>query len=155
MVFENYWRVEQKCRKLSNMIHSFIPANMSMFVASIFSAIYYIFIGNLDTSTWLQPFSVSVPFETETIWKWFIFLFIQFNIGFSYSICISPTIAYFVCCCLYIGGICDQIDFMIASIANEVKMSQLEGNHSEFQQRNRKIKRELNQLIELHANMHE
>lgn len=52
------------------------------------------------------------------------------------------------------GGICDQIDFIISSITNEMELNQHEQDQRKLQKRNHKIKRELNKLIELHANMH-
>lgn len=153
-MFSIYWGIEQKCRKYSKIIHSFVISNQSMFVASFLNSLYNILIENFETSSWLLPFQISVPFNTDTIGGWYVLYLMQFSMGIAYSTCISSTVAYFVCCCLYIGGMCDQINFMIRSITNEVKLNQHEKNPLKFQKRNLKIKQDLCKLVESIVNMH-
>lgn len=90
--------------------------NQTVYGTAFTLSFYRIFIGNLDTSTWVLPFSLSVPFNTETILGWYILCFIQFFMGISYSSCISTTTSYFISGCFYIDAICDDFDALIDSL---------------------------------------
>lgn len=114
VIFNIYWAIEQKCRKCTKII-AFYPLIM-MFVAAAFYSIYCILTGNLDTTTWILPYKLSVPFDTRTIHGWYCLWFIQTNVGISYSVVMVTISTYFACCCFYIDGICEHFDYLIHSI---------------------------------------
>lgn len=118
-----YWNAEKKCRKYTKILACFIPLNQLIYGTAFILSFYKIFIGHLDTSTWVLPFSLSVPFNTETIFGWYILCSIQFVMAFSYSSCISTTTSYFISSCFYIDAICDHFDSLIDSIKDDTQQT--------------------------------
>lgn len=142
-VFNIYWYIERKCRRYSRIIHSYILINQTLYIAPFLNSIHGLLIGNFETPP--IPFQMSVFFSTETIIGWYILIFIQVNMSLSYSASMTSIVAYFVSCCLYIMGICDQIDLMIREMTNGVELN--------LQKRNLKIKQDLCKIVEAHVDM--
>lgn len=116
-----YRNIEEKCQRYTKIFCFYIVINQCQFVSSIVFSIFDMLNGNLDTSEWSLPFDMIAPFDTSVIWKWYILWFIQFNIGFAYVSGITLITTYFVCCCLYIGAICEHSEHLFESIAEEVQ----------------------------------
>lgn len=114
-VFEMYWKNEQKCRKFTKTITHYVYFNQMIFFVYFIQSIYCICTGNYDTSTWSLSSKITVPFNTETIWGWYLLWFVHFNMGFSYVLSMVSITSYFVCCCFYISTICDHFDLHIKS----------------------------------------
>lgn len=121
--------------------------------APLFS-IYCILTGNSDASTWALPFDLSVPFDTNTILGWYLTWFFQFNISLCYVSCIITITTYFVCCCIYIGAICDHYEFLYKSVFVNVKQS--DATHPmKSQQSQQKIAEKMSKVIITHAKVFE
>lgn len=152
---ENYWKSEQKCRKLTTTIASYIHLEQLIHFAVFLSSIHNIWIGNFDTSTWNLIYNTVVPFDTQKIWCWYILAFIQCNMAFTYSACqIAPTV-YFVCCCIYICAICEHIDLLMQSITRNADDYQNARDPSKKKELHEKIKRTLCQVMEVHVKLFE
>lgn len=123
---------------------------MLVFVGAFFYSIYCIHVGNYDTSKWILPYELSVPFDTKEIWGWYLLWLIQVNIGFTYSTTQIASSSYFMSCCFYIGAICDHFDYIIHSIQNDVERNRTERNLSFYQQNIRNLRRNLFQAVEIH-----
>lgn len=143
-----YWNAEERCQKYTKVLACYIIVNQTMFCIAFILSIYNVFIGNLDTSTWALPFSLTVPFDIERISGWYILCFIQFIMGISYSSCISTMTSYFISGCFYIGAICDHFDTLIDSI-KESKPTKSAPKTFE------NIKEKLNSLVEIHVQLYE
>lgn len=124
--------------------------NQQLFIASFLNAIYNISIGNFETSTWILPFTMSVPFKTEEIWKWFILLSIELQIGIVYSTSITSAVCYFLCCCLYITAICDHFNLIMHSIMEEFAQPQQNENPKKYQNRYQQIQK-FSKAVEIHG----
>lgn len=90
-----------------------------MGVVAFMSSIYSILVGNLDTSTWVLPFSLISPCNAETIWGWYFLFCMNCCILISYAVCISTTTSYFISGCLYIGAIYDHFNTLIDSLKDD------------------------------------
>lgn len=93
-----------------------------MLVMSFFYSIYSMLCGDFDTTAWILPMHLVVPFGTDTLWGWYLMLIIQINMSLAYALCVVPITAYFVSCCFYIGTICDHFDRLIQSSSKFFKV---------------------------------
>lgn len=116
-----YWTNEQKCRKYTkNMFCYYSLFNESATLVSLCSSVFMVFTGNFDTSKLILPFTFAVPFDTETMWGWYLLWFIQLNVGVSYGKTMISITSYFICCCFYIETICDHFNLVIESIEQPI-----------------------------------
>lgn len=148
-----YWKYEQKCRKYTIHMIRYVFCHQQTLVVALVHSIYCICTGNLETSTWGLPFYMAVPFDTARIFNWFILWFFQFNTIFSYSLPMSSTTLYFVCCCLYIAAACDHFKFVIHSVNESVKKYRnMPQNYVEM---HRRITQNISQAIDIHSKIYE
>lgn len=152
---ELYWKTEQKCRIFTGKFLKFVFINQLMYVASLFFSIYCMIVGNFDTSTWILPFTLWVPFDTTNLPGWYLLLFIQFSMGMSYSMSQVLITAYFVCCCYYIGAICAHFVFVMKTLRADVEKNQNEKDSVAYQERVREIERKLARAVEIHCQAYE
>lgn len=152
-VFNIYWRIEQKCRKCTKII-AFYPLNL-MFLAAALYAIYCISIGNLDTSTWILPYKMCVPFDTRSPLGWFAMWFVQTQTGISYSAVLVTISTYFVCCCFYIVGLCEHFDYLIHSLEENDESNGQAENAIPKEQRIRFMKETLSKAVNIHNTIFE
>ena len=129
-----------------------------MFLVAFISSFYNIFVGNLDTSTWELPFSLTVPFNTERIPMWYILCVIQTFMGISYSLCISATTSYFISGCFYIAAICDHFEALIDSLKEDIQPNDEAKKSKPIESTKRmhgKLKEKLRNAVEIHVKLYE
>lgn len=127
---------------------------MLMFVAAALYSVYCILTGNCDTSTWILPYKLSVWFDTASIQGWYWLWFVQANVGLTYSLVMITISSYFVCCCFYIGALCDHFDYLIHSLNDDVEQTQVKENVS-MDQRKIRIKDILSRSVCIHIKVFE
>lgn len=155
-VYNIYWRTEQKCRKITKLMYYINFLNFVYLPLPVLYSIYDMIKGNFDTSAWILPFYVSVPFNTDTIWGWVLLVFININIGFGYSLGLVALTSYFISCCFYISAICEHFEFIIEStVKSSVAKNQNEKDRFEYKKREWEIKKHLCKAINTHMNMYE
>lgn len=120
---------------------------ISMFSASVLYSVYCIFSGNHDTSTWILPYKANVPFDMDTIHRWYIVLFVQANMSFSYFLVMIMISSCFVCCCFYIEALGEHFEFIINSLKGDVEPNRTGGNAALHQKKYQKIKETLSQAV--------
>lgn len=147
--YKIYKNTEEICQKVTKLLACY-PL-MTIFVAALFYSFYQMFIGNFDTSTWILPYTVSVPFSTDEIWKWYILWFLQTNMGLTYSLSTVIASAHFVGSCFYIGGICQHFDLVIESIQKNAELYENEMNSRKSQLLRENIRKQLTQAVKLHV----
>lgn len=147
-IFNIYWEIEQKCRKCTKLIACYSLMPIQMFIAAILYSIYCMLTENYDTSTWILPYKISVPFSTQTIHGWYMSCFIQWNIGVTYSLTMTTVSGYFVCCCLYISAIREHL------ICSLQKSQDLKSASKDLKS-NRTIKERLSEAVSLHNEVFE
>lgn len=116
-----YWNNEQKCRKLTDFMKYYTPFQLVTFVSSFIHSIYSICIGNVDTSTWILPFYLVVPFSIKTLSGWYFMFFIQVNISVTYAMCVVSVTSYFVSSCFYICTICEHFERLLDLTSVDIK----------------------------------
>lgn len=115
-IYKMYWKNEQKCRKFTKIMTYYVLLHQSIVMACLFYSIYCITVGNLDTSTWVIAFNIVVPFDTQSLFGWYLQWLIQLSMSISYVLSVVSVTSYFVCCCFYIQTICDHFDMLVKSI---------------------------------------
>lgn len=154
-IYQIYWDTEQKCRKFTQMFVKFIFFNQQMYAAAMIFSIYCIIEGNFDISTWVLPFKCWAPFNTETVFGYYVMWMIQFSMGLAYSSSQVTITAYFVCCCYYIVAICDHFKFLIKSFNVEVETNLEEKNPLVYQKKNREIQEKITEAIDVNVKAYE
>lgn len=149
-VFNMYWNVEAKCRKITKQMSYYVCINQVMMVVSLCFSIFHLLVGNFDTTTWILPFSNYVPFDTRVVYNWYLQWAYQFSISLVYASVISSLTAYFTSCCLYILGICDHFDLLIQSLQIDAEKNRIEENPMKYWKNSLKIKEKLCKLVEIH-----
>lgn len=118
-------------------------------------SLYCILRGNYDTSAWTLPLDVAVPFDTTTLGGWYSFWFIQMNTDLAYAGSFILITSYFVCCCFYIGAICDHFDFLFDSIVEDIDGNRVETDLKKYQKRQQQIEIKIGRMIKVHMKMTE
>lgn len=150
-----YWNVEKTCRKYVKIVLTWVVLNHTMTFASLLNSIYFIAIGNYDSSNWILPFDLVVPFGTEHILGWYLLWTFNLMIDFAYCVCVSSPISHFLCYCLYIRGICDHFDSSMESVQRDTKSSRTEKNPLKYREVAKRIKEELCKAIEVQVKLFE
>lgn len=152
-VHEIYWNCELEGQKQVGRISRFIHFNQTIYVLVLSFSIYKMCHGNFDTSDWLSTHNLVLPFDDTTVWGWFLRCFIQINDTFSYVSGMVPAASHFVCCCIYIGAICDHFNHIIrAPNMEEFKETKNQRENSEICL---KLKENFVQAIQLHFKLFE
>lgn len=152
---ENYWSVENKCRKYTAKILCLILWNQTILIAPLLQSLYSILIGNYGTSAWQLPLEIYVPIDTSTLWGWFLMWIIQFKASFWYSAGFTLITSYFIACCLYIGAICDHFDLLCKSFAKNVELNRCEKNPIKYKKWCIQVNRKLKQMVDIHVKIYE
>lgn len=107
-----YWKTEKNCRKITKYMSYYIYIDQCIVIASLFFSIYCIYIGNLDTSTWVLAFNICLPFNTLNLFGWYLKWIINLAMSISYALSLTSITSYFVCCCIYIHAICKHFNLL-------------------------------------------
>lgn len=160
MVF--YSRAEEKCKMLTRMvIVGYCLMAMGLFVLSASYSIFNMWMGNFETSTWLLPYAFTVPFDTSTVYGWYMFWFLQLYAALAYSLSITCATTFFGGCCFYIIAICEHFQFYIKKIDAGVEIMDSKAN--ELGQKNRgkmhssvlKLKLKMNKMVQTQSKIYE
>lgn len=119
-MFNIYWECEQKSRKYQRIICNYVFCELFVYFVAICISLYNIYIGHFDTSAWSSPYNLIVPFDTSTVWGWYLYLFANFNMGMTYTASATSATSYFVVCCLYIRTACDHFDKMMQHTSDTI-----------------------------------
>lgn len=126
-----------------------------MFVAAFIYSLFCLSTGNRDTSTWILPYTISVPFDTKTIHGWYMLWVIQTNIGVTYASIMISISSFFVCCCCYIAGMCEHFDCLTNSLNEDVAFIRNEKNPAKIQSRYIVMKKKCAELVNIHNHLFE
>lgn len=77
--------------------------------------------------------------------------FFQFNISICYVSCTITITTYFVCCCIYIGAICEHFRFVYDGAMENVEQNRNEKNSQEYERKRLLINEQMNKAAEIHA----
>lgn len=149
-IVDLYRKNEQKCYKYSRRASLYIIFNQISFISSFVYSIFMLLTSTFDASKLLLPFNFVVPFNTQTLWGWYLMWFLQFNTGISYIFSTVSVISYFMCCCYYIGAICDHFDILIEMIKNDLEFYRKENNPLVYRKLGKSIQRKFHQSIAIH-----
>lgn len=150
-----YRSTERKCRKFTKFYLYYICCNQSSFVAALGFATYSICIGITDTSQWILPFNLVVPFDTRPLWGWFLHWFFQFSASLSYTLCMIIPTTYFSCFCRYIAAICQHIEILIDSIRFDVNQIHGDAKNQPNTSAWQNVYSKITELIDLHVKVME
>lgn len=133
---------------------TWVVINHTMTFISLIISIVSILMGKYDTSKWILPLDLVVPFNTESVFGWYWLWFYNLQLNIAYSVCLALTISHFICGCFYICGICEHSHFLVQSLKN-LKSVQTEDDGIKNQKRNLQIKQTLCEFIDTQNNVFE
>lgn len=141
-----YWRAEQLYRKYTqNIIISCVAYDQFGYVLTFFYSIYCLCIGNYDASTWVPLLQMSIPFDTKTIYGWYLLLFMLICTDIAYLSCLILGTTHFVGCCMYIMAICEHFDVAMQTVQATIEQSK----------RAMEINRQMHKAIRIHVKINE
>lgn len=123
-----------------------VNSSNGLWVSVILYSIYCMLNGNYNTSSWLQPYNLVVPFETESIFGWFKLYLVQCYLGTVYSLSKSSVTSYFMSCCLYVTALCEHFALKVAEI-KAINTKRLKMKGFEVRKANIDIKIKMNELV--------
>lgn len=155
-----YSVAEKNCRQLTQLVViGYSLMSIGLFTVAALYPLYCMQMGNFDTSTWLLPYSLTVPFDTSTIFGWYLFWLVQFYIAIVYAISVACATTYFGSNCLYIIAICEHFDFLIDSIDSDVEMANLNSEtfpeHESHSLNVIRLKCKITKTVELQSKIYE
>lgn len=154
-IHDLYWRNEEKCRKYTKIICSFVFFHLSAFMVVFVVAIYHVSVGHYDASTWNMFFFMVVPFDKTTVRGYFLLWFYQLNIALFYISSMTTTTSYFMSCSYYIDAMCSHYIYFVNLINENVKHIQF-GDYPYSIERNRKkLTDQLCDVIKFHNKIFE
>lgn len=147
-----YRKAERNGRLCTKWISLYVVVNCTLcaFLMAIVHSIVCMWRGNYQTSTWFLPYKMSVPFDTSTVFGWYIFWLVQIYAGYTYLFTISAVITYFVSCCFHIVACCEQFLYMFNALDSQF-VEDVEMNYQNVL----KVKKQLNDAIVFHIKIME
>lgn len=115
VAFNIYRDAEQKCQLYTKwisfaMVFYYTLANI---VPITVHSIICVISGNFDTATWLFFANLHVPFDTSTVFGWYIRFLIHIIGGYPYCFTITCIFPYLASICFYIEACCKQFKQVI------------------------------------------
>lgn len=98
---------------------------------------------------------MTVPFDTDTIFGWYTFWFIQMAISIVYGLCTGSIVSYFFCCCLYIATLCDHFGYIVKSIDENIAKYRATTNSWKIGRIIQQIEQQMHDAIKAHIKMNE
>lgn len=132
-----------------------MATHLQVFLLALPFTIYHVYSGNPVETTMEMPLHIWVPFDLTTLSNWYLYWFIQVNMGITYCLCVVLITSYFLTCCFYIVAACDHLKSIARSINDDVKRRQLEIDPIKRQQIYGEIKKKLRELVHLHGVIYE
>lgn len=151
-----YWRAEQKCRKFSKVIGiTSIAYNQSIYVWALISSIYRILTGNTDASTWPVLVELSVPFDTNTIYGWYLLLVLLICTDLAYFASLILGTTQFVGSCIYIAAICEHFDEIMQTVQANIEKYRNEKDPWEYKKLRANINSQIHKAVRIHSGIYE
>lgn len=99
---------------------------------------------------------MSVPFDTKTIYGWYLLLFILIIADISYFICIFLGLTQFMSYCIYIAAICEHFDLIMQNAqANVEEQNQKGTNPRKLKEIRMKIIAKNREAIQIHVKIND
>lgn len=102
--FRIYRKTERRCRLI--LVWAFIVSFANCAFLGIFPSVVHSIVsmvsGNFDTSTWFFVLKIAVPFNTSTIFGWYMKLLLELLFAIVAISIITPIVTYLANCCLYV-----------------------------------------------------
>lgn len=123
-----YWAAERKCRQFTERMVLLMLYQQFSYVFALLFSIYCICVGNFDTSTYYLPLRIAPPFNVDPVYRWYLFLVLQFISGVTYMATLIASAVHFVCGCYYLAGLCDHFNYFIEMVDAEFRQNRSQAN---------------------------
>lgn len=133
------------------MVYGYVILAELPLMINFVQSIYFLSTGNFDASKFPLSYYMDVPFDTTTIWGWYLLWFIQCAMSFNYGMGMTSTTSYFLCCCLYIDTIRKHINFLFATLKDNFNQIQNVNNQKNYHKLCQNIQANLHEAIDLHV----
>lgn len=135
------------------MAFTYIILLLIVFMALFIFSVYFILFDNFNPSELPLPYYMVIPFDTHTIFGWYLLWFIQCMMSTSYTVSVLSTTSYFVCSCLYIGTICNHFELLFESLGKNVE--QIQERNTKYVELRLQAQTSLHQAVEIHVKIYE
>lgn len=98
---------------------------------------------------------MSVPFDTKTIYGWYLLLFTLICMDISYLTCFLLASTQFIGLCIYILAICEHFDLVMQTVQASVEQNLHEKNQQKFEETNTEIIAKCHEAIQIHVKINE
>lgn len=150
-----YWRAEQTYRQMSKVISiAIVLYDQSTYWLTFVYSFCFILTGNLDASTWPVIFELSVPFDTKTIFGWYLQLLITTCLDLAYIMCMLFGTTQFIGSCIHIMAMCEHFDLIMQKIQVKIEKNLRESNSRKFIVTRAKIDDQIRDAIQMHVNIY-
>lgn len=155
-IYANYWEAEQKCRKYVKTICIYFFSYESQMIIMLIYSFYCIYAGKHEPEKWV-PVVITVPFDTNTYFGWYLMWFVLLNMTNVYICVTSSTTSYFLSCSEYICAICDHFELLFKSHKEDKNRSQQQ-KRTEVEEQCPSIRNKYNKMkraIDVHVAVYE
>lgn len=125
------------------------------YVLTFIYSVYYICAGNYDTSTWPVLLEMSVPFDTTTMYGWYLLLLFAASMDFAYITCMLLSTTQFIGCCMYIVAICNHFESIVQMVDANIEQNRHEKNLRKISKAHAKINAQICDAIQIHIKIYE
>lgn len=147
---------EQKSYQYIKKLSVFVFFQTFSIVLTFFFSIYYVSIGNVDTSTFFLPLRMTPPFSTDTLLGWYTFWLYQFIDIIAFLGATITAALHFGGYCFYLHALCDHFDYLIETAGYEFLQSPSNGPRKLSTRRRSSIaQKNLGNAIEHHNMIYE
>lgn len=137
------------------MISRYTHCEQFIYLSSLIKSLVRLCMGDLDASQWNLPYNLVVPFDKTIIFNWYLLWFFQCNMGFTYASSMVPVTSYFVCCCLYIRGLCNHFKILMQNTQFDAGEYQNATNPSKRNHFYLSLQNSIFKVVEVQANLFE
>lgn len=120
-----------------------------MAVGNVIVSLVFIWKGNYDTDTWPPAGVVAVPFDTSTVFGWYMLQASQAVVTYCYAFCMSSTATLFLSSCFYIKAFSEHFIWIIDTIEEDIILYQLEKCKKKQIQFRKQIQQKIIEAVDL------
>lgn len=122
---EIYRSTERKCRLITKWTLFLTWAACGTFgiLPSIIHSMICMWHGNFDTSSWFFATKMSLPFDTSTVYGWYISLIFETLFPFAAIAIAMPPVSLLVGCCLYVVAHRDHFKAIVNKMDAKISLN--------------------------------
>lgn len=125
-VLEIYQEAEKRSRLITKWTTIVFVSDLNALSISpsFFFSLYSMWHGNYNTDTWVLSVKFFVPFDTSTVFGWYMELLLEASFGCACVVTLSVVLTWLVSCCIYVNALCDHSAAIFKKIDAKITVQQ-------------------------------